>query len=186
MNPQIIRSQRLDLILLDPQALQHSLTDDLDVLQNALLVRVPADWFEEKQLVELRAQQIQCQPEYQPWSLRAITTREAQQMVGHIGFHTPPGASYLQSLAPNGVEFGYSIFPTYRRNGYAREAALAVMQWAFQQHAVSEFVLSISPDNLPSLKLAQRLGFQKIGSHVDEEDGVEDIYRLDYHRIQPA
>jgi [ribosomal protein S5]-alanine N-acetyltransferase len=42
-------------------------------------------------------------------------------------------------------------------------------------------VLSISPDNTPSLRLAAALGFKKIGSHVDEDDGVEDIYERSVH-----
>lgn len=182
----IIRSNRLNLVLLDSEALQSSLAADIRALQSNLGVEVSPDWFEAKELIELRYQQIQREPEYQPWSLRAVILREKAKLIGHIGFHTRPGASYLQSFAPHGVEFGYSIFPAFRRHGYARESAFAVMEWAYQQHSVSEFVLSISPDNHPSLKLAQGLGFYKIGSHVDKEDGFEDIYRLDYLQIRPA
>ena len=183
MNSDIIQSQRLDLFLLDETALQQSLEAEKETLQKTLGVTVPLDWFEEKELITLRLNQIQREPEYQPWSVRAITLRDDRTMVGHIGFHTVPGADYLNTLAPNGVEFGYTIFRDFRRQGVAREAALAVMEWAHQQHSVSQFVLSISPNNVPSLNLARGLGFQKIGSHMDEEDGVEEIYRLDYHPI---
>lgn len=179
----LIRSARLDLVLLEVEALQHSLTEDLVALSNDLDVDVPQDWLEARALVEMRYEQIRNDPEYQPWSVRAITLREKREMIGYIGFHSKPGASYLQSYAPNGVEFGYTIFPAYRRNGYAREAAVALMQWAYEQHSVPEFVLSISPNNIPSLKLAQGLGFIKIGSHMDAEDGIEDVYRLDYEQL---
>ena len=159
---------------------------DVDALGESLGAEVPDNWFDEKELIDLRYQQIVRNPEYQTWSLRAINLREAGKMIGHIGFHTKPGASYLQPYAPNGVEFGFTIFPEFRRNGYAREASIAVMEWAHQQHSVPEFVLTISPDNLPSLKLARSLGFIKVGSHIDEVDGVEDIYRLDYHQNKPT
>ena len=38
------------------------------------------------------------------------------------------------------------------------------------------FLLSISPENAPSLALAEKLGFRKIGSKIDEEDGPEEIW----------
>jgi RimJ/RimL family protein N-acetyltransferase len=97
-------------------------------------------------------------------------------MVGAIGFHTRPGAAYLAELSPGGVEFGYQVFTAYRRQGYAGEAATALMDWAHTQHGVNRFVLSISPENIPSLALAQKLGFTVIGAHIDEEDGPEDIF----------
>jgi RimJ/RimL family protein N-acetyltransferase len=101
-------------------------------------------------------------------------------MVGHIGFHTQPGADYLRELAPGGVEYGYTVFSAFRRLGYAREACEALMRWAYQEHHVTRFVVSIRPDNMPSRRLAERFGFKRIGAHVDEEDGLEDIYELHY------
>jgi len=41
-------------------------------------------------------------------------------------------------------------------------------------------VVSIRPDNIPSRRLAERFGFNRIGSHIDDEDGLEDIYELRY------
>ncbi len=182
----IIQSNRLDLILLDSDALQLSLADNHQALQQALNINVPQDWFKAKELINLRYQQLMREPDYLPWCLRAISLRNQGMMIGHIGFHTGPGPAYLHSLAPNGVEFGFTVFLNFRRNGYAKEASLALMAWANQQHAVSEFILTISPDNIPSRKLAQGLGFEKIGSHIDEVDGVEDIYRVDYPHLRTA
>jgi len=176
----VIRSERLDLKLLNLEALQLSLAGDFEVLQDLLGVEIHPEWLYEKEFIELRYQQILNNPDYQTWSIRAIVLRETGKMIGHIGFHTRPGADYLQPYAENGVEFGFTIFPEFRRNGYAREASVAVMDWAHGQHGVSEFVLTIRPDNIPSRKLAQSLGYVKVGSHVDEVDGVEDIFRLDY------
>ena len=54
------------------------------------------------------------------------------------------------------------------------------MRWAYQVHQVTRFVVSIRPDNIPSRRLAEQFGFKRIGSHVDEEDGLEDIYEVHY------
>ena len=97
-------------------------------------------------------------------------------MIGFIGFHTLPGADYLNPYAPGSVEFGYTIFVDYRRKGYASEAAGALMDWATREHDVTRFVVSISPINKPSLRLAQKFGFRKVGTVTDIEDGVEDVF----------
>lgn len=99
-------------------------------------------------------------------------------MIGHIGFHTAPGAEYLRSWSPGAVEFGFGVFSPYRRQGYAREASLALMRWAHSVHGVKKFVVSIGPDNIASQALAAQLGFNRIGSQMDELDGVEDILEL--------
>ena len=49
------------------------------------------------------------------------------------------------------------------------------MKWACEAHGVRRFVLSIRPDNIPSQALAAQLGFVRIGSHIDEVDGLEEI-----------
>jgi RimJ/RimL family protein N-acetyltransferase len=105
-----------------------------------------------------------------------MVARDTRQMVGRIGFHTAPNPTYLAGLAPGGVELGYVVFSDQRRRGYAREAILGLMRWAHLEHAVARFVISISPANAPSLAVAAALGFARIGSHMDEEDGPEDIF----------
>jgi RimJ/RimL family protein N-acetyltransferase len=60
--------------------------------------------------------------------------------------------------------------------GFASEAAAALMQWATLEHGVKSFILSISPTNEPSLRLAEKFGFRKVGSVTDPEDGMEDIF----------
>ncbi len=57
------------------------------------------------------------------------------------------------------------------------------MRWARDVHGVTGFVLSISPANLPSQALAASLGFTRIGEHMDEVDGVEDVLSLTMGRV---
>ncbi len=144
---------------------------------------LPADWPDCKSLLALRLKQMEEDAAYEPWSLRAMVLRATapgtgRTMIGHIGYHTRPGAPYLAPFSPSAVEFGFEVFPPYRRQGYAREASLAMMDWAGDVHGQRTFVVSISPGNTASLGLAAQLGFVKIGHHIDEVDGWEDIFEL--------
>ncbi|MDX1435665.1 MAG: GNAT family N-acetyltransferase [Anaerolineales bacterium] len=176
----VIRSERLDLVPLKPDVLQFTLDGNTAAVERALGLEVPREWHDANDVVRIRLRQVTEDSSFLPWSLRAVSSRDQSQMVGHIGFHAKPGADYLEPYASNGVEFGFTVFPFFRRRGYAREACLALMDWAYQQHQVSEFILSIRPDNLPSRRLAQGLGFAQVGSWIDEEDGPEDIFKMNF------
>ena len=174
-----ILSERLELIPMTPAFLRASLERKLDVAQEELGLALPAGWPGDRvKVLARRLKELEENPSLQPWLLRGIGLRGTGTMVGSIGFHTAPGAEYLQAFSPEAVEFGFTIDPEFRRRGYAREASAALMRWAHERHGVMNFVLSIRPDNLPSQALAAQLGFAKIGSHVDEVDGPEDVLEL--------
>lgn len=160
-----------------PPFLAASLAGDQITAERLLGLTIPAAWFVNEQgLMQLRLAQLHQNPTLQPWLLRAIGLRQTKQMVGFIGCHAAPDADYLRAYAPDGVEFGYTVFPEFRRQGYAREALLALMDWAQRTHQVPRFVVSISPQNVPSRRLAEGLGFRKVGEQMDEEDGLEEIF----------
>ena len=172
----IIHSPRLDLIALSPDFLSASIRGDLASASQLINLVIPPEWLEANWLMEMRLAKLHENPALEPWLLRAVGLRETKFMVGFIGFHTLPGADYLNPYAPNSVEFGYTIFPDYRGKGYASEAAQALMDWATREHDVRRFVVSISPTNQPSLRIAQKFGFRKVGFFTDPEDGVEDVF----------
>jgi RimJ/RimL family protein N-acetyltransferase len=172
----IIHSPRLDLIALSPDFLRVSIRGDLAAASQLIDLVIPSEWLEAAWLMEMRLAKLRENPALEPWLLRAVGLRETKTMVGFIGFHTLPGADYLNSYAPNSVEFGYTIFADHRRKGYASEAAQALMDWATREHDVRRFVVSISPVNQPSRRIAQKLGFRKVGFFTDPEDGLEDVF----------
>lgn len=175
-----IHSERLDLVPLTPEFLRAFLDHDLAEAARILGAPLPEGLLDSTDVMALRQQQLEADPSLQPWLLRAIVLRDRREMIGHIGFHTAPGAEYLEPYSPGAVEFGFTVYPPFCRQGYAREASLAMMRWAHQVHGITNFVLTISPDNTASQTLAAGLGFVRIGSHIDEIDGLEDIleYRL--------
>ena len=173
-----IHSERLDLIPMTPAFLRASLEYNLPEAERELRLSLPTDWpGESADVVSLRLKALEEEPALQPWLLRAISPRGTGVMVGHIGFHTAPDAEYLRPYVPGGVELGFTVFLEFRRQGYAREASLALMAWARQTQGVRSFAMTIRPDNHPSQALAAQLGFVRIGSHIDEVDGLEDILR---------
>lgn len=178
-----IASERLDLIPMTPAFLEACLTNDLATASQLINLKIPPEWLQEQQLMQFRLEQLRQNPALQPWLLRAMALRQERVMIGHIGFHMQPGGDYLDDLAPGGVEFGYTVFAPFRRQGYAKEASQALMAWAHREHQVTRFVVSISPHNLPSLRIAQHFGFRKIGSHTDDEDGPEDIFMRDIAEV---
>ena len=74
------------------------------------------------------------------WLLRAMVARETGAMVGHVNFHTAPAPEYLEPYAPGGIEIGYTVYPAFRRRGYAREACGAMMRWAAAEAGVRRFI----------------------------------------------
>ena len=174
----VVRSERLDLIPMTAAFLRASIAGDLAAAATELELSLPADWPAIRSVLELRLGQLEATPELEPWLLRAIKLRSTAEMIGHVGFHTAPGAAYLSQWCSFGVELGFTIFPQHRRRGYAREASTALMRWAQTLHGVNAFAVTISPGNSSSLALAKSLGFVRVGSHTDEVDGVEDIFLL--------
>lgn len=175
-----IQSSRLDLVTLNPDFLRASLAGNQGEAESLLGASLPTGWPDCADVLKLRLSQMENDPTFLPWSLRAMVLRSERLMVGHIGFHTQPDAEYLKPFSPGAVEFGFEVFPQFRRRGFAREASLAMMNWAEQVHGIRKFVVSIRPDNIASQALAAQLGFVRIGSHIDEVDGLEEI--LEVHR----
>ena len=172
----VIDTARLVLFPMTVEFYLASLEGDQEQASRLIGLDVPEEWFLSRRLIEIRLAQLKRDPDLLPWLLRAVGLRERSQMIGHIGFHNRPGAEYLLEFAPGGVELGYTIYPEHRRRGYAGEACATLMDWAQREHRVSRFVVSIGPQNMPSLRIAGRFGFQKVGMQLDEEDGPEHIF----------
>jgi len=170
-----IRTNRLALVPLSPVFLDALLGGRRDDAEAALGLELPAGWPDRHDLgfLELRRNQARADPAREEWLPRAIALE--RRMIGHIGFHGPPGINARRE--PEAVEVGYTVFPAHRRRGYAREAVHALLAWAREQ-GVDHFIASVAPHNEPSLRLVRRLGFAEVGRHWDDEDGEELEFEL--------
>ena len=129
----------------------------------------------ERGFLGFRLRQMREDERWQTWCPHAVVLEG--RMIGHAGYHGPPGINSAES--PHAVEYGYKIFPERRGRGYATKAALMLMDLAEERAGVRHFVLSVSPDNAPSLAIVRKLGFVKTGEHIDEEDGLEHVFELE-------
>lgn len=168
-----LRSERLELVPMEVPLLTSLLDGDLSRAEKLGGFRIPAGLVLRRSALVRRIRQLEEEPELLPWLLRAVVIRDSATMCGRIGFHSAPGPDDLADIAADGVELGYEIDPRFRRRGYAREAALTLMRWAFERHGQRCFVLSIAPTNAASLAMASAMGFRECGSRIDEEDGIE-------------
>lgn len=169
-----IQAARLDLVSMSPDFIE-ALLDGRRAEAEALgHLKLPKSWPDEHdaRFLRLRLGQMREDPSVQPWFIRAMVLRESERpLIGHIGFHGRPGEN-------GSAEMGYTVLPEHRRRGYAAEAAQALMAWAAREHGAGRFIVSISPDNAPSLGMAAKLGFRQIGEQMDEEDGLELVFEL--------
>ena len=131
-----ILSERLELVPLSPDFLRLSLDRRYAQAEELLGFKIPREWFDRSDFITMRLKQLEADASFLPWSVRAMLRRGAGQMVGYIGFHSAPCPGYLKELSPKGVELGYTVFPEFRRIGYTREAQIAMIKWAHEEHNI--------------------------------------------------
>jgi len=126
----------------------------------------PADDF----FLKIQLDRMTSRPAGRGWCARVVVREEDDVVVGHCGFHGPPGDV-------GRAEIGYTILPPHRRRGYATEAAKGLIDWARAQGETVVFA-SVSPDNAASLAVVEKLGFRQTGVQIDEVDGEEGVFEL--------
>ncbi|MCA1569655.1 MAG: GNAT family N-acetyltransferase [Chloroflexi bacterium] len=171
----VIRTERLDLVLLPGAAMNALIAGQHGRVEAMLGFAVAASFPEEGDLemLRFRRDQLTATPSWAPWLVRGIVRREDRTMVGLATFHGPPGINDLR--APGAAEVGYTVNKPFRNRGYATESATAMLRWAKQAHGISHFVSGIAPDNLASLRVIHKLGFKPTGL-VDDGELIFDLH----------
>jgi ribosomal-protein-alanine N-acetyltransferase len=82
-------------------------------------------------------------------------------IIGDGGFKGEPDEN-------GGIDLGYGIVKSKRRNGYAFEAVSELMRWALSKSNVKYITADCLDENEPSIKLLEKLGMRKTKS----EDGI--------------
>jgi RimJ/RimL family protein N-acetyltransferase len=70
------------------------------------------------------------------------------------------------------VEVGYGVLPMFQRRGVATAAMHELILLAFNEDSVSSVLATIDPTNIASMRVAEKLGFQRHEAYIDE-DGNE-------------
>lgn len=177
-----IRTARLELVSMSVPFMEALARHDLEAASREIGATVSA-WMpvELTHFLRFRLGQLAADLSVRVWLGRAMVLTDAtgeRLVIGNVGFHGPPDAE-------GRLEVGYGVGPDHRRQGYAREAIRAMFDWAHDRHGVSRFIASISPDNEPSLRLAAQLGFEQVGSQIDEIDGLELVFETNWPLPEP-
>jgi ribosomal-protein-alanine N-acetyltransferase len=166
---EIVRSERLDLPLMEPDFLDALIDDHRATIAAMVDYRVPASFpdGEQREFLRFRRGQLSADPARYPWSLRAIVLRSERRMVGYVNFHGAPGVN--DTNTDRAVELGWTVFDGDQKRGYATETAIALMAWATEEHGIRHFISSTTPGNAASLRVHEKLGFARTGEFIDGE-----------------
>jgi RimJ/RimL family protein N-acetyltransferase len=89
-----------------------------------------------------------------------VTEKGSGRFVGEVGF-----ANFKRQLSPpiHGVpEAGWVLSRHAHGKGYATEAMAAAYAWHHGRYGPQRTVCIIDPQNAPSFRVAEKLGFQKV------------------------
>lgn len=87
----------------------------------------------------------------------AVEEKATGRYIGDIGF-----ADFRREMEPSlhgMLEFGWVLAPHAHGKGYASEAVAAAVAWGEQHFGGRRAVCIISPENLPSIRVAEKAGF---------------------------
>ena len=105
----------------------------------------------------------------------AVILKESDRLIGQAGLMTNEiGGETV-------VEIGYIFDDAVWGQGYAIEAARACVDLAFDRFGLRRLYATIRPENMASVKLAEKLGMRKTGRYVKVYQGKEmthDIFVL--------
>ncbi|GAA0646939.1 GNAT family N-acetyltransferase [Brevundimonas lenta] len=88
-------------------------------------------------------------------SMFSVVDRQTGLWLGRIGPWQPHGWP--------GTEVGWGLHPDAQGKGYGVEAATAAMDYAFDVLGWTDIIHCIDPENVPSQKLAERIGSRNRG-----------------------
>ena len=106
------------------------------------------------------------------FGLWAIVLKETGEFIGDCGITMQPidGAQL--------PEIGYHIHKDHWRRGYAKEAAAAVRDWAFENHDFACLYSYMKYTNIASYSTARSVGMEKIKEYPDDKDGILYVYHI--------
>jgi RimJ/RimL family protein N-acetyltransferase len=88
------------------------------------------------------------------YGLYAVTLKDTKEFIGYTGIYNP---IFKAHFIPS-VSIGWRLAAKHWGNGYATEAADAVLHEAFKRHGIKEIVAFCSANNLPSRRIMEKLG----------------------------
>ncbi|WP_077296961.1 GNAT family N-acetyltransferase [Virgibacillus pantothenticus] len=76
-------------------------------------------------------------------------------LIGHIEF--------FNYFGDHTYEIGWVFHPEYYNQGYASEAALAILKYGFEELELHRIVATCQPENVPSFRVMEKIGMRREG-----------------------
>ncbi|MBP3460209.1 MAG: GNAT family N-acetyltransferase [Lachnospiraceae bacterium] len=104
------------------------------------------------------------------YGIWAVIHKESGRMIGRAGLACREGFDT--------PELGYVIAVPYQRRGYAAEVCRAILDYSASELGFSQIRVLFHHENVASLRLCQKLGFQRDGEMLmDGENMLQYIYK---------
>jgi len=121
--------------------------------------------------IPYRINQVRKNPEVAKYLLRVAVLSESMEIIGSAGFHNLPDENGM-------VEIGFGVDPVFQNKGYGKQLLHGMWNWVLKDQRVKTLRYTVSPTNLISKQIIQKLEFDLVGEQLDDVDGVEEIYEL--------
>jgi RimJ/RimL family protein N-acetyltransferase len=108
------------------------------------------------------------------WVQFSVEEREGGRLVGDVGISPADGE-------PGVIKVGYTMSPAVQGRGYATEAVRTLIDYAFGTLGADVARAFASADNLPSIRVAEKVGMRLI-ERFEHREGDEVWFGVRYER----
>lgn len=106
------------------------------------------------------------------FGLWAVCLNETGEMIGDCGLTLQLIDGQIKP------EIGYHIRADKQRNGYAKEAAIAVRDWTFNNTPFQTVYSYMKYTNEPSVKTAISYGCKQVDEYKDDENEITKVFAI--------
>ena len=106
------------------------------------------------------------------FGLWAVCLKETGEMIGDCGITLQLIDGQIKP------EIGYHIRADKQRNGYAKEAAIAVRDWTFNNTPFQIVYSYMKYTNEPSVKTAISYGCKQVDEYQDDENEITKVFAI--------
>ena len=106
------------------------------------------------------------------FGLWAVCMKETGEMIGDCGLTLQLIDGQIKP------EIGYHIRANKQRNGYAKEAAIAVRDWTFNNTPFQSVYSYMKYTNEPSVKTAISYGCKQVDEYKDDENEITKVFAI--------
>lgn len=93
-------------------------------------------------------------PELLSWGHWLIKDKTDGRVIGDAGFKGKPNAK-------KEIEIGYGLLESYRNKGFATEAVMGLVHWAFETGEVEKVLAETEMDNIGSIRVLEKAGMRQ-------------------------